>query len=319
MIAHTMGEILVDLAHTEDFIEKINGLPTTRSVLTSDDVAVLTPRLIGTETTSSGGQLRKSDLELFASLAIGAPLLIGHQKDTKPVGRVYDAYVENQMVYSPFYIPTARSDAKDLLIDIQTGVIAEVSASFSFDKPMCAVCNKDMRSLACGHVPGKEGVFFYYDTPKEVLEVSLVYRGGYPGTGFANLADDPEWAPKFKSTQIHSEDLNMQTITENLMVPGFCSLLCRLLEDKIKGEYGMTRIQCLTKMASFADMAVSDVEMMLTSSVAVCPTLEQVRGFAQALGCAASPLIREAIKDGCTYDLKQIEKKDGEVAFRSYY
>lgn len=318
MIAHTTGEILVDLAHRDDFTEKINALPTTRSVLTSDDVAVLTPRLIGTETTSGGGQLRKSDLELFASLAIGAPILVGHQKDTKPVGRVYDAWVENQMVYSPFYIPTARSDANDLLIDIRTGVIAEVSASFSFDKPMCAVCNRDMRSLACGHIPGKDGVFFYYDTPKKVLEVSLVYRGGYPGTGFINLADDPEWAPKFKSIQKRTDE--MQSTTENLMVTGLVSLLVRLIEDKVKNDYGrMTRIQCLTQMASFADMAVSEVEALLTSEVKVCPTFEQLRGFAQSLGCGAGPLIREAIKDGCAYDLKQIQKRDGEVVYRSYF
>lgn len=330
MQATTRGEILVNLAHKEDFAEKVNALGTSRRALKADEIAVRTPRLIGTEQTVSGGKLRESDLHLFAELTVGAPLLIGHQKETKPIGRVYDAWVENQMVYAPFYIPLGRSDAKDLLIDIDTGVISEVSASFSFDKPMCAICDQDMRSLACGHVPGKDNAFYYYDTLKKVLEVSLVYRGGHPGTGFTNLALDPEWAPKFlrHGERIEGKEFLMQkqedtkisntTKTENLMVPGFISLLNRLLEDKIKGEYGMSRIQCITKMASYAEMAVSEVEMLLTSAVKVCPTVDQLRGFASALGCAASPLIREAMRDGCEYDVKMIQKKDGEVAYRSY-
>jgi len=276
MQAITLGTIITDLTHKDDFTEKINTLSTTRKALKADEVVVWTPRLIGTETTVHGGQLRESDLTLFAQLTIGAPILIGHQKETKPIGRVYDAWVEQKMVYAPFYVPLARSDTQDLIIDINTGIIAEVSASFAFDKPTCSICSQDMRSLQCGHVPFKDNAFFYYETPQKVLEISLVYRGGYPGTGFANLMNDPEWTDKFTALSKGDKTLQKQMI-ENLMVPGLVSLLNRLVEDRCKnGEYStMTRIKCITQMASYADMAVSDVEGLLTKEVKICPTLDQ--------------------------------------------
>lgn len=366
----TMGQIMVNLLQEEAAIEKINKMPIVRTPMKADQVAIRIPRLIGTELTVSHGKLREADLAQFAELCVGMPTLVGHQKDTKPVARCYDAWVSDNYVFSPFYLPLGRSDTADLLLDIDSGVISEVSASFAFDKPMCNTCNLDMRSLACGHLPGKEGNFFWYDTIQRVLEQSLVYRGGHPNTGFISLSADPEWSEKFEKVmrpdeglaalisrsgtdkkQLYKQlveqlgltpvevvnlitdnaaprealvtiakhlklDVNLVLPKEELMVPGLTSFMNRLIDEKAGKEYGPSRLRCIASIASYADMAPSDVEAMLASAKTVCPTVDVMKAFARALDCSVGSLIAEAKKGGCKYNLRAIKLDDGAIGYR---
>jgi len=168
--------------------------------LKPEDVYVRGMRLVGDKVTAHFGKMRTSDLPHVAALTVGAPVLVGHQKQSRPIGRFFDARVEANFVIAPFFVPATRSDAKDLMTDIDSGVASEASISFAFTQPTCSACGKDMRSMACEHYPGRDAVFFYFDGVTRVLEGSIVYRGAHPDTGFvtlgqmeAALALDEDW------------------------------------------------------------------------------------------------------------------------------
>lgn len=312
---------IVDLVQS-DFIEKINKMPIVRSPMKAEAVAVRVPKLIGTQVTVTGGRLHEEDLPKFAELCIGAPVMIGHKKDDTPTARVYDAWVKEGWVYAPFYMPMNCSDTADLLAKIDSGVISEVSASFAFETPICSECKSDMRSLLCGHVPGKDGHFFWYDDLKKVLELSLVYRGGHPDTGFVSLMDDPEWSEKFKlikggKKRMESlKDDEVKDVKEELMTPCLGALLNRLIEDKSKGDFSPSRLKTITRMAGSSGLGVSDVEEILGSMKMVCPPIDQLKAFAQALDVEETVLIAEAIKDGCKYDIRQTVSAEGVRGYR---
>lgn len=161
-------------------------------------------KLTGDKLNSQFGRFRTETLPKLAKMCIGAPVLIGHNKGSKPIAKIYDGYVENHFVITPFYFPKGRSDADDLAIDIDSRVLSECSISFQFKRATCSLCGGNMMSWSeCPHIPGKEypatkehsgGVAFYwYDDIIKVLEGSIVYRGAHPDTGFIDLTNHEEW------------------------------------------------------------------------------------------------------------------------------
>lgn len=178
----------------DQMLTKINGLsPAPMSELGALDVFVAGCNLVGEELTSHQGKFRHEQLPGLAELTVGAPLMVGHDKSERPIGRFFDASIVEKMVLASFYVPSARSDAEDLMIDLDAGIAAEASISFAFTKPTCSECGKDMRSYECDHYPGKDGAFFYFDGVTSVLEGSIVFRGAHPGTGFVNLAETDDY------------------------------------------------------------------------------------------------------------------------------
>jgi hypothetical protein len=181
---------LENLSVTAGHIQKINALhPRPLKALKPEDVYVRGMRLVGDRVTAHYGRIRTTDLPHVAELTIGAPVLVGHQKQTRPIGRFFDASVEDRFVIAPFFVPVARSDARDLITDIDSGVASEASISFTFTQPTCGKCGKDMRATECPHSPGRDGAFFYFDGITKVLEGSIVYRGAHPDTGFFSISE----------------------------------------------------------------------------------------------------------------------------------
>jgi hypothetical protein len=160
--------------------------------LTVDDIYVRKVRLAGDKVDAFGGRFRAQDLPKLLKMVIGLPLLIGHRKDTLGVARFFDGEIEHyeggNYIVPRFYWLKKHSQAEDLRISLDGGLVTEASLSFSFRKPTCSVCGEDIRT--CIHRVGKtylgtsETCFYYYDDIVRVNEGSLVYRGGEPGTGF---------------------------------------------------------------------------------------------------------------------------------------
>jgi hypothetical protein len=84
-----------------------------------------------------------------------------------------------------FYWPKQHSAAEDFRVLLDAGIIAEASIAFTFEKPTCSICSRDIRE--CEHQPGAmyglRQCFYFYDGIDRVLEGSFVYRGAQPGTG----------------------------------------------------------------------------------------------------------------------------------------
>jgi len=131
----------------------------------------------------------------------GAPVLVGHQKATLPIGRFFKAALVaredgHEWVRSWFYYPKGMNlgdgmTSEDIEKGIDAGLYMECSISWAFKKAICSICAKDIRE--CPHIPGKEYAIdgdpskmklCWYETAEitDVLEGSFVFKGGQHGT-----------------------------------------------------------------------------------------------------------------------------------------
>jgi hypothetical protein len=178
-------------------LEAINALSNPPLVpLGEDDVFVRRCRLAGDAVDTQFDCFRTHDLPKLLSLTHGAPALIGHNRLTTPVARFFGGSIEefegHRYIVPKFYWPKAHSGAVDFRVLLDAGIIAEASLAFTFDKPSCSICGKDIRE--CEHEPGAfyglRPCHYFYDGLERVLEGSFVYRGAEPGTGIlAEMAD----------------------------------------------------------------------------------------------------------------------------------
>jgi hypothetical protein len=171
-------------------IEQIRALANPPLIpIEAEDIYMRRCRLAGDVVDSQFGCFRTQDLPRVLELTHGAPALIGHNRQSVAVARFFGGSVEehhgSHYIVPCFYWPKAHSAAEDFRILLDSGIITEASIAFTFDKPACSICGKDIRQ--CEHEPGTlyglKLCHYYYDGIDRVLEGSFVYRGAEPGTG----------------------------------------------------------------------------------------------------------------------------------------
>jgi hypothetical protein len=171
-------------------LAQISALPNPPLVaLKPEDIHVRRCRLAGDAVDAHFGCFRTHDLERLLALTNGAPALVGHNRSTVAVARFFGGAVEShdghKFIVPRFYWPQAHSGAEDFRVLLDAGIITEASIAFTFDKPSCSICGKDIRE--CEHEPGTlvgmKLCHYYYDGIDRVLEGSFVYRGAQPNTG----------------------------------------------------------------------------------------------------------------------------------------
>lgn len=158
---------------------------------------------------AQGGCFEAAELSQLAELIIDAPLMVGHQKQQLPIGRVFRAEVVTRdgapWLQAHFYWHREQKDADALKTGIDAGIYKECSLGFIYGKPECCICREDMRH--CRHRPNETvrlagrdiRAFYYYKQIAKVLEVSLVYRGAVHNTRVSTLSltpfssGDPFW------------------------------------------------------------------------------------------------------------------------------
>ncbi len=188
-------------------IEQINALPNPPLCeLGADDIHVRRCRLAGDAVDSQFGCFRSHDLPRVLELTHGAPALIGHNRESIAVARFFGGSVDefggSHYIIPKFYWPKAHSAAEDFRVLLDAGIISEASIAFTFEKPSCSICGKDIRE--CEHEPGAHyGLklcHYFYDGIDRVLEGSFVYRGAEPGTGILSEISDLKKAIKGRKT-----------------------------------------------------------------------------------------------------------------------
>lgn len=204
-------------------LEKINNLGNPKK-LTADDVFIRECWLTGDAVNCYFGRFRIEDLHKMVSMINGVALIVGHDKSSLPIGKFFGAEiksksmetVENKMEDVNFLVPKFywmknASNSDDLRDNIDGGIWNQASISWIFEKPTCSVCDKDIRM--CEHIPGefyKSGLcFFWYDKILSVLEGSIVYAGGHPGTQFLSSGDQA----KLKDGVVDCETIEKKVVT----------------------------------------------------------------------------------------------------------
>jgi hypothetical protein len=199
-----------------------------------------------------GGCFAPPELQTLADLVVGAPVMVGHQKQELPIGRVFQAEIvtrdDSPWLKVYFYWSRKQSGADELKAGIESGIYSECSLGFQYGRPECAICRADMRH--CRHRIGQAvqlggrdiKAFFYYKELARVLEISLVYRGAVEGTRIEALGIDlgetpqslldPFWRegakPVFRLTQLN------EPVDELVVEPLYHGLWCLLECDEGK-------------------------------------------------------------------------------------
>ena len=233
------------------------------------DIYVRKCRLAGDGINCHFGRFHTEDLPDLLNKTQGASCLIGHRKETAGIARFFGGSIESHpalnietgkiekmnFIVPKIYWMKSHSQAEDLRLNIDGGIYHQASISWYFEKPVCGICKKDIR--LCDHVPGKryDGklCFFWYEDIGDVLEGSIVFAGGHPGTGFElnnNVkADYESQASLFKlnpERRIHKEDIlpyfqNIQSgnlyITGDMAKHGWTDGLIDILPDKNAFEH----------------------------------------------------------------------------------
>lgn len=203
LICNQLGKIEISELSEKQIAEDVNFININLAPpkkLTPDDVYIRECYLTGDAINCYQGRFRTKDLKKILAMTNGVALLVGHNKEESPVGKFFGGSVKSRnitfkngniekvrFIVPKFYWMRDASNAKDLKTNIDGGIYNQASISWYYNLPTCSICNKDIRM--CSHVPGqeyKDGICFYwYDEVKTVLEGSIVFAGGHPGTGFA--------------------------------------------------------------------------------------------------------------------------------------
>ncbi len=228
ILGYIQGNLKKETIETSDKdVKIINSLSNPPLVqIKKEDIFVRRCRLASDTIDCSYGKFRTDDLSKLLEFVQGVSMLIGHKKDTVGIARFFNGSIEQvEDVYNPFikskekityivpkfYWMKKHSKAEDLCVNIDGGIYNQVSLSWWYHKATCGICGRDMRE--CEHIPGREYgdniAFYYYDKIGEVLEGSIVYKGGQPYTGFYlnnELADGMEESRKiFNSSYVNNE------------------------------------------------------------------------------------------------------------------
>lgn len=179
----------------EDLLEDVNKF--TLRPLERDAFAVFTMDLCNNRVDAHYSRFPVEELESINEMVPGRPFMERHDtKGTLPRGtffrsRLHEEPARDYVSVRPDVYVLHTEDNKDLIANIEGGVYRATSIGFSFMRPECSICHKDIR--ACDHVPGRtygdEACHYIMHDVVSVLEGSVVFSASQ-GTGFVAARDD---------------------------------------------------------------------------------------------------------------------------------
>lgn len=157
--------------------------------LSPEEVAVFTLDLCNNEVDRHYSRFPEEELDRINTLTPGRPLMERHDMaGSLPRGTFFRSRLHragNRVSVRPEVYVLRSAGNRDFILNIEGGVYRETSIGFSFRRPECSVCGKDLRT--CAHVPGRtygdKACHFVMRDVLEVLEGSVVPAGSQ-GTRF---------------------------------------------------------------------------------------------------------------------------------------
>ena len=186
----------------EKFIKKINDMKKNGPLVpvTAEDIHVRSMLILGEEETSKGSVHPEKILKQLNALLPGTSMMDGHCTDINGWGRVFDSgIIKDRHGYEGaalkiwyYFLKSEKGD--EIAREIDVGIRAEGSISYSFSEIRCNICDKLFFSrgdtkpadMCIEHKIGKKynkkKCCWYPDGIQAVVEVSHCMKGAYAKT-----------------------------------------------------------------------------------------------------------------------------------------
>ncbi|HOD51041.1 MAG TPA: hypothetical protein PLJ71_03855 [Candidatus Hydrogenedentes bacterium] len=172
-----------------DALEEVNSF--TLRPLSHEEFAVFTLDLCNNQIDRHFSRFPEDELARINALVPGRPLMERHDvRGSLPRGTFFRSQLhrdEDRLSVRPDVYVLRTKDNQDFILNIEGGVYRETSIGFSFRKPECSACGKDLRT--CDHVPGRSyNSALCHCVLRDVLEVieGSVVASGSQGTRFVS-------------------------------------------------------------------------------------------------------------------------------------
>lgn len=190
-----MQQIVKAKKAAEDEMMAINRFA--RRQLKQDEVYTFSVVLCDNEVDRDGEAFTEESLEKLAKMFVGKTGIFDHDpKGKNQTARIFEASVEKTGQTTSYGEPKSvlkaraymvRSDrCKDLILEIDAGILKEVSVGCRVAKKACSICSKEYTG-ACGHVMGEtysgKLCFIELCDPIDAYEWSFVAVPAQPGAG----------------------------------------------------------------------------------------------------------------------------------------
>jgi hypothetical protein len=173
----------------EEALQEVNAF--SLRPLGREDVALFTLDLCNNHVDRHFSRFPEEELEKINEMTPGRPLMERHDlAGSLPRGTFFRSRLHRDgdtlSVRPEVYVLRTREN-EDFILNIEGGIYRETSISFSFKKPECSICAKDLRR--CAHEPGRQyGNALCHFIMRDVVEVveGSVVSAGSQGTGFVS-------------------------------------------------------------------------------------------------------------------------------------
>lgn len=186
-------------AATADDLLLINRLA--QRELTAEDVFVFKVRACDTLVDRDYERFTLDTLRQLAPMFEGRTMIFDHKWSAgNQTARIFETYVDESLDGFPMIAKCymlRKDSTKDIIADIEGGILREVSVGCAISRAVCSICGKDYGT--CGHIKGTE-----YDgslcvcelhDPVDAYEMSFVAVPAQPRAGVTKGAKSKNWTP----------------------------------------------------------------------------------------------------------------------------
>lgn len=159
-------ENAISNTNIEDELKLINQY--TRRNLKSDEVYIFSVVLCDNDIDRDFDRFSNDSLFKLAELFVGKTGIIDHENKSKnQTARIFSCNVEQvkdkkNKLGEPYYRLMARAymprceKNNDFILQIDSGIIKEVSVGCSVEKSICSICGKNLKIESCNHQKGRK-------------------------------------------------------------------------------------------------------------------------------------------------------------------
>lgn len=292
----------------------------TRRDLKKDEVYVFSVVLCDNEIDRDFERFTKESLDILANLYVGKTGIFDHEaKSENQTARIFSCEVRElsgkvNSLGEPYlqlvaraYMPRSPKN-EDFILNIDSGIVKEVSVSCSVEKVTCSICGANMKLSPCRHIKGRK----YGDNPvlcHSILENPI---DAYEWSFVAVPAQkDAGVIKRFKSNDTQNED-SMHIIlkkislgesvsiskSQAIMLNDYISDLKQLANDgliyKNDLQKEVTRLCCI---------AQPEIDTRIINDVAKKMNIEELKAFKKSFEASANEVI--PVKPQLTPDKKE--------------